>query len=328
MPRYNRVIISFPMLMIVTLLGACNKPSNDNDSQAAPSQPATIVAMVKIEGGEFIRGSDKKDNEGLQQRFGFPNPLYLDETPKKRISLPAFYIDKFEVTNKQYKEYIFSSKKLIPYDWMSNGYALTEDQMEKMPLDKLRKLAAEYARLDIDTSKMEKTALLKAMGDFYAQIDKFPVGNVSWFEAKAYCEWRGGRLPSEAEWEKAARGKNGNEYPWGNEWNPKFANTGDDGEWEDGVAPVGAYKMNMSPFGVMDMAGNVWEWVADWYKAYPESSYQSNLYGETYRVIRGGGGGMGHYAISYFYRTSTRQYSEPEMQSADVGFRCAKDISD
>jgi len=316
------------MLMIVTLLGACNKPSNDNDSQAAPSQPATIVAMVKIEGGEFIRGSDKKDNEGLQQRFGFPNPLYLDETPKKRISLPAFYIDKFEVTNKQYKEYIFSSKKLIPYDWMSNGYALTEDQMEKMPLDKLRKLAAEYARLDIDTSKMEKTALLKAMGDFYAQIDKFPVGNVSWFEAKAYCEWRGGRLPSEAEWEKAARGKNGNEYPWGNEWNPKFANTGDDGEWEDGVAPVGAYKMNMSPFGVMDMAGNVWEWVADWYKAYPESSYQSNLYGETYRVIRGGGGGMGHYAISYFYRTSTRQYSEPEMQSADVGFRCAKDISD
>jgi len=325
--RSTIITVIFSSLLLIGFLSACTKSSEQQKSLPSPQAQIDVI-MVKVEAGEFIHGSDKKDSEGLQQRFGFPNPLYLDESPKKTRSLPAFYIDKFEVSNKSYKQYIFSSNKMIPYDWMSNGYALSSEQLESMDVDKLRKLAAEYARLDVDTTQMDKAALLKAMQGYQAQIDKFPVGNVSWFDAKDYCEWRGGRLPSEMEWEKAARGKNGNEYPWGNEWNPKFANTGDDGEWEDGIAPVGSYPKNISPYGVMDMAGNVWEWVSDWYQAYPDSTYQSNLYGETYRVIRGGGGGMGHYAISYFYRASTRQYSEPDMQSADVGFRCVKETSE
>ena len=255
--KYAKFTVIFCTLatLFSVVLSACSK-SNDAASDASAAIPA--VAMVKIAAGEFIRGSDKQDKEGLQQRFGFPYPLYKDETPMKKINLPAYYIDKFEVNNAQYKQYIFSSKQMIPYDWMSNGYALTDEQLDKMTVEKLRKLAAEYARLDIDTTKMEKPALIKAMRAYHASLDKFPVGNVSWFEAQEYCKWRGARLPSEAEWEKAARGANGNVYPWGNEWNPKYANTGDDGEWEDGIAPVGSYPKNVSPFGVMDMAGNVW----------------------------------------------------------------------
>jgi len=93
------------------------------------------------------------------------------------------------------------------------------------------------------------------------------------------------------------------------------------------VAPVGHYKGNKSPYGAYDMSGNVWEWVQDWYDAYPQADYRNDNFGKKYRVIRGGGGGVGHYAISYFFRGATRQFSEPELASEDVGFRCAKDPS-
>jgi formylglycine-generating enzyme required for sulfatase activity len=157
------------------------------------------------------------------------------------------------------------------------------------------------------------------------RLDKLPVGGINWFDAREFCQWRGARLPTEAEWEKAARGPDGLEYPWGNEWNPQTTNTGDDGEWEEGIVPAGSYAHNKSPYGVYDMSGNVWEWVDDWYEPYPNSTYQSEMFGRKKRVIRGGGGGIGHYAISYFFRGATRQFSEPEMESDDVGFRCAKD---
>ncbi|NOX92767.1 MAG: formylglycine-generating enzyme family protein, partial [Gammaproteobacteria bacterium] len=94
------------------------------------------------------------------------------------------------------------------------------------------------------------------------------------------------------------------------------------------MAPVGAYAKNKSPYGAFDMSGNVWEWVADWYAPYEGSNYESKAFGKTSRVIRGGGGGVsgvGHYAISYFFRGATRQFAEPEMESEDVGFRCVSD---
>ena len=281
--------------------------------------------MVLVEAGEFIRGSNKEDTEGMQARYGFAAPLYLDEHPQAKVKLPAFWIDKFEVTNAAYKQYILSTKRMMPFSWVNNGYALTSDKLNKMDVEKLRTIALDYFKLDVDTRVMNKAQLIEAMLAHQKQLDILPVSGVNWFDAREFCQWRETRLPSELEWEKAARGTDGQEFPWGNEWDPKMTNTGDDGKWEEGIAPVGKYEGNRSPYGAYDMSGNVWEWVNDWYQQYPDSKYESPAFGKTNRVIRGGGGGIGHYAISYFFRAATRQFSEPEMESDDVGFRCARD---
>jgi formylglycine-generating enzyme required for sulfatase activity len=262
----------------------------------------------------------------MRQQYGFPAPLFLDEHPQKKVHLDDFRIDTSEVTNKPYTDYIMQAGRMLPYAWMSNGYAISENQLNRLDVEKLRKMAVDVFVVDLDTREMDKPALLVAMLKQQRAQDNYPVTGVNWFAAKEYCQWRKARLPTEAEWEKAARGPTGFEYPWGNEWDPKITNTGDDGEWDEGMAPVGAYPKNKSPYGAFDMSGNVWEWVADWYAPYDGSSYESKSFGKTNRVIRGGGGGVGHYAISYFFRGATRQFAEPEMESEDVGFRCVSDV--
>ena len=153
---------------------------------------------------------------------------------------------------------------------------------------------------------------------------RLSVNQVSWFQAQKYCVWVGKRLPSETEWEKAARGPNGLEYPWGNEWDPKKLNQGL-GDSETGVAPVGAYASGQSFYGVHDLAGNVAEWVADWYHMYPGAAYKSQFSGQTHKVVRGGGwGGIGHYVIPALFRTSHRDYEKPGRAFNDIGFRCAR----
>ncbi len=284
------------------------------------------MPMVMVPAGKFILGSNKTDTEGLQQRYGFATPILLDEHPRQEASLPAFKIDVYEVSNKQFKKFILETELLLPYEWGHNGYGLTMKEAKTMKMQRLRDIAADDFKLDMDTTKMDREALMTAMKKQHHQKDPFPVTGISWQYAHDYCEWAGKRLPSELEWEKAARGTEGLEFPWGNDWNTAITNTGDDSDWEDGIAPVGSYPHNKSPYGAYDMAGNVWEWTNDWYHPYPNSTYKSENFGEKMKVIRGGGGGVGHYALSYFFRGATRQFADPNMMGEDVGFRCAKNI--
>ena len=325
------------VLCISLLFVACSRHVethafvSNNEKSLSESRPSTLnVAMVTVPAGKFIMGSDKVDKKDLKDRYGFPEPLYLNEHPQRIVALPAFKIDKYEVKNQDYKAFLLAAKGIdrgaVPPAWGQNGYGLALSQMRTMKLDILRKIGAEHFKLDMDTRKMDRKSLISAMLKQQAIKDKYPVVGVTWNDADKYCRWRGGRLPTEQEWEKAARGEKGNEFPWGNHWDPRITNTGEDGEWEDGIAPVGSYPKNASPYGAYDMAGNVWEWVKDWYNAIPGSDYKSADYGEKFKVIKGGSGGMGHYALSYFYRGATRQFAEPKTIAEDIGFRCVQDL--
>ena len=158
-------------------------------------------------------------------------------------------------------------------------------------------------------------------GRFPADQGRWPVTGITWFEADRFCRWAGKRLPTEAEWEKAARGTDGREYPWGNAFDEKKGNIG-----STGLAAVGSFPEGKSPYGVEDMAGNVSEWVADWYQPYPGSTYTSPAFGERFKVVRNSswGGSAGHYTVPHFYRAAYRFYQPPERRFRDIGFRCAR----
>ena len=301
---------------IFVMLGAC-------DLSQKSSNKVDVIDGRLISAGPFIMGSNKTDASGKQQEYGLVKPLFLDEHPEHQVELPAFYIDTYEVTNEQYKRFVRATGRAEPFPWTQNGYNLLEDRLRASDLESLRWIATEYFKFDLDTGRMSKPSLLKAMRDDQANKNRLPVTSVTWQDADAYCRWSGKRLPSEAEWEKAARGSEGNEYPWGNEWDTGKTNVGDDSDWENGVAPVGSYPNNRSVYGVFDLAGNVWEWTASWYQPYPGSDYTSKDFGETHKVIRGGGGGVGHYSLSFFFRSAMRGNALPETKSEDVGFRCA-----
>ncbi len=293
--------------------------------QGGMAGAAAPADMVLIPAGEFIMGSDQVDADELSKEYGFGKPLYLDEHPQRRVYLDAFYLDKYEVTFAQYRDFVIARNYWIPEVWKRNGYLLGREILQIADLPTLRRLAADTYRLDRDTRTMDKAALLDAIEVHQRRQDTLPVSEVSWEDARNYCAWAGKRLPSEAEWEKAARGTDGREYPWGNQWSTERANIGS-GE-ELGVMAVGSFPGGRSPYGVEDMAGNVMEWVADWYQPYPGSDYRSQDFGEKFKVVRGGGwGGVGHYALKHFYRAAYRFYLAPESRFNDLGFRCARGI--
>ncbi len=188
-----------------------------------------------------------------------------DELPQHSVYLSGYWIGKYEVTRGEYRRFMAATGRAAPaywdavQDWGTGSFTQTEDH---------------------------------------------PVVGVTWYDAEAYCAWAGGHLPTEAQWEKAARwtGSYPNVYPWGNVWDVEKCNNYYDTNPAGGgyaryqTAPVGSYPSGASPYGLQDMAGNVWEWVADWYSgSYYSVSPSTDPQGPSsgsYRVLRGGGWGV------------------------------------
>ncbi len=202
-----------------------------------------------------------------------------DEAPAHQVDVPTFQMDKFEVTNADFAAFV-----------QVTGY-----------------------QTDAEKNKASRTW----RDEYTSGKDNHPVVRVTWNDAVAYCKWLGKRLPTEAEFEKAARGPKGYVYPWGNDWDATKANVKESGL--RGTATVGSYPPN--GYGLLDVAGNVWEWTDSWYQAYPGNTTADPFYGEKYRVIRGGGWFEEAPQVVVYNRNA----ADPNITANDdLGFRCAK----
>jgi formylglycine-generating enzyme required for sulfatase activity len=236
--------------------------------------------MVSIPEGEFLMGSTPEQVADLVRQYPGEQRLFEEEEPQHRIHLPAYQIGKYTITNVEYRSFVRDTNHRAPPDWEGEAYP-------------------------------------EGLGDH-------PVIAVSWHDARAFCDWlrektgRPYRLPTEAQWEKAARGEDARAYPWGNEFNPANCNSLE-GEVR-GTTPVGQYSpQGDSPYGAGDMAGNVWEWTSTLYRPYPYDAEDGREDAESGdpRVARGG-------AFSndwWFVRCAYRGRRNPDDRSDGVGFR-------
>jgi len=272
------VVIAFAALPIMGILrGTRLTPFEEAPPASVESPPSEPEAtsneepvredMVAIPAGPFLQGTTSG---------GF------DEQPQRTVYLDTFSIDRHEVTNYQYQQFV-----------LATGH----------------RKAGPPSRYAKSIGKMRGT--------------NQPVVYVSWDDATEYCQWKGKRLPTEAEWEKAMRGSDGRLWPWGNQERSNGANWARVQDGYDVTARVGTFQTDKSPYGVMDGAGNVMEWVADWYqetyyKDAPEKNPPSPEYG-TYRVMRGGS----YSTTGADIRITSRSKMVPDFRDETIGFRCA-----
>jgi formylglycine-generating enzyme required for sulfatase activity len=211
--------------------------------------------------------------------------------------------------------------------WFNDERPAHQVRLDSYYIDRYEVSNADYARFVQATGHRPPTgwpAMRPPQGR-----ERHPVVFVTWQDAQDYCQWRGKRLPTEAEWERAARGTDGRDYPWGRVFEKGRANVG--GIVGD-TRPIGSYENGKSPYGAYDMIGNVWEWTADRYEAYPGNTDSSEKFGKNSRVIRGNSwSNVGHYPpeiaeeiIAHNSRTTFRLFADPTANELnDVGFRCA-----
>ncbi len=255
----------------------------------------------------------------------YPSWSQADERPARRVRLKTFAIDRFEVTNAQYRRFL---------DWM----AKTGDHGRCHPAEpKGKDHTPRYWREFNPLLKDPAYARTAPFGLETFKADDKPVVGVDWFDAHAYAAWAGKRLPTEAEWELAASGPDGRRWPWGSDWRWGLANLGGEklgtdvgarGREKDGFiypAPVGSFPEGRSPFGCDDMAGNAAEWCSDWYRSDyyrdgPNLDPRGPASGQ-FRAVRGGS--SQNYPSAA--RCAARACREPEFRTFTLGFRCAKD---
>lgn len=208
----------------------------------------------------------------------------VNELPQHKVYVKGFYIDRYEVTTGEFRGFVKETNRTPPAIWTK----------------------PEWIRM------------------YPAPVDNHAMNAVMWFDADDYCRWVGERLPTEEEWEKAARGIDGRQWPWGNELNTLeklYANTQEAGiGW---TMPVGSYSDGVSPYGAYDMAGNVMEWTSTWYEPYPGSDLKHDKFGKRYKVLKGGAWENNAVPIA---RSAYRHVVDPKWDHPGHGFRCAKDM--
>ena len=214
-------------------------------------------------------------------------------------------------------EFVMGSDELLNADPPHTVY------VDSFYIDKFEVTVGQYRRF----TQATKGKLPPAPG--WGWKDNRPVVNVTWEEAGRFCAWADKRLPTEAEWEKAARGNDERSFPWGEEEKKigpetKIANVLGDEDGYAATAPVGSFLLGASPYGLMDMGGNVWEWCADWYGSqYYAQSPERNPKGPTdgeRRLLRGGAWNNSMYVL----QAANRESGSPDMRDNSVGFRCVR----
>ncbi|MFA6193244.1 MAG: SUMF1/EgtB/PvdO family nonheme iron enzyme [Parcubacteria group bacterium] len=292
--RKETIVISSSVILLIiySILTLGNKnravdpvaQMSSSEQASASSASAPQDDMILIPAGEFLMGSTQQQilETWRQNDGGWGEEDYTSAYPQRKTALDDFYIDKKEISNGDYRMFVEATKRAAPSLW--------DDHTLNLPSQ--------------------------------------PVVGVDWNDADAYCRWLGKKLPSEAEWEKAARGTDGRIWPWGNAWDPAKDNHGkgtgtglDESDGWEYTAPVGT-ELGVSPYGALNMAGNVYEWTADDFKAYPENDkYIQDDFDQGFKTLRGGAYDDG---ISE-QRASTRCGFQKDFKDADVGFRCERD---
>ncbi|MCX6343506.1 MAG: formylglycine-generating enzyme family protein [Armatimonadetes bacterium] len=290
-------------LFAVTLCGACF-------AAKLPSNPIPELKMISIPAGSFLMG-----NSGVGNDATMAGDLEdSNEMPQRSVTLRAYSIGKYEVTRGQFRKFMKAGGYLKKAYWSTAGW--------KWKISKKRSTPAYWAA---------KQTWIN--GKSFTQTDNHPVVGVTYYEAEAFCNWAGGHLPTEAQWERAARwtGTHANIYPWGDEWASGNCNSLCDNNSAGGgkngyqTASVGSFPSGKSPSGCQDMAGNVWEWCKDWHNStYYANSPKNDPQGPAsggYRVLRGGSWGDAESSC----RCACRGFgSKPSESDVISGFRLAR----